>query len=123
MAQRAGETSVREALAREADVATGEAARLRAQLAAERKRSALLSAQLASLNAARAPKSLTPSIAKFGAEYVRVIIPDSHGSMIDRDAAAAFLADLKALAPRKSFTLAMRLSAVAFLLHTTPLAI
>ena len=34
-----------------------------------------------------------------GREFVRVIIPDSHGSAIDRRAAAAFLADLKRLDP------------------------
>lgn len=115
MAQRAGETSVREALAREADVATGEAVKLRAQLAAERKRSALLSTQLASVNAARAPKAIAPAVAKFGAEYVRVIIPDSHGSMIDRAAAEAFLADLKELAPREIVMLGDHVDAGGFL--------
>jgi UDP-2,3-diacylglucosamine pyrophosphatase LpxH len=44
-----------------------------------------------------APASLRPS----KSEFTRVIIPDSHGSAIDPAAAAAFLADLKTLAPRE----------------------
>lgn len=115
MAKRTGEISLREVLAREADDATGSSAKLRVQLSAERKRSALLSAQLASVNAARAPKPLSPAVAKFGAEYVRVIIPDSHGSMIDREAAAAFLADVKALAPREIVMLGDHVDAGGFL--------
>jgi predicted phosphodiesterase len=115
MASASGEISLREALANEADVATGEAAKLRRALAAERKRSAILAGHLESHRAARAPKPIAPAVAKFGAEYVRVIIPDSHGSMIDRAAAAAFLADLKALAPREIVMLGDHVDAGGFL--------
>ena len=54
MASASGEISLREALANEADVATGEAAKLRRALAAERKRSAILAGHLESHRAARA---------------------------------------------------------------------
>ena len=115
MAKVTGETSIREVLNREANEAKAEAGSLRQSLAFERKRSAALSSQLAAMNAARAPKPLAPSVTKFGAEFVRVIIPDSHGSQIDRDAAAAFLADLKGLAPREIVMLGDHTEAGGFL--------
>jgi len=115
MAKVTGETSIREVLNRKADAAEAAVGTLRQSLAFERRKSAALSSQLASVNAARAPKPLAPAIAKFGAEFVRVIIPDSHGSMIDRDAAAAFLADLKGLAPKEIVMLGDHVDAGGFL--------
>lgn len=44
---------------------------------------------------------LSPVTQKSRGSFTRVIIPDSHGSAIDPVAAAAFLADLKLLAPRE----------------------
>jgi predicted phosphodiesterase len=38
---------------------------------------------------------------RMGKEFVRVVVPDSHGSAIDPSAAGAFLADLKALNPEE----------------------
>jgi DNA-binding transcriptional regulator WhiA len=42
-----------------------------------------------------------PKKSKASKEWIRVIIPDSHGSHIDKEAAAAFLNDLSALNPRE----------------------
>lgn len=45
--------------------------------------------------------SRMPQRADLSASFVRVIIPDSHGAHIDTAALAAFLKDLKALAPKQ----------------------
>lgn len=103
------ETSIREI------IDSGEVPKLRAQLSAERRKSTALSTQLAAIQSARAPKPLAPAVTKFGAEFVRVIIPDSHGSQIDRAAASAFLADLKGLAPREIVMLGDHTEAGGFL--------
>jgi hypothetical protein len=42
-----------------------------------------------------------PKKIKSSKEWIRVIIPDSHGSHIDKEAAAAFLNDLSALNPKE----------------------
>jgi UDP-2,3-diacylglucosamine pyrophosphatase LpxH len=60
-----------------------------------------LSGALARANRPRKLIPLAPAVRKFGKEFVRVIIPDSHGSAIDPIAAGIFLADLKTLAPRE----------------------
>jgi predicted phosphodiesterase len=80
-----------------------ENARLREQLAATRREAVLLAESLERHNVARrVPKLLpAPPSLRFGGEFVRVIIPDSHGSAIDPAAAAAFLGDLRTLAPRE----------------------
>lgn len=48
-------------------------------------------------------------------DYTRVIIPDSHGCFIDLDAASAFLADLKTLAPKEIVMLGDHIDCGGFL--------
>ncbi len=48
----------------------------------------------------REPLYVAPAQAPKG-EYTRVIVPDSHGNKISRHAAAAFLADLKRINPKR----------------------
>ena len=48
-------------------------------------------------------------------EYTRVIIPDSHGNLISRPAAAAFLHDLKRIAPKEIVMLGDHLDCGGFL--------
>lgn len=66
-----------------------------------RRRVDQLSRALEEANRPRKAIHVSPSIRKAGKEFIRVIIPDSHGSATDLSAAGTFLADLKTLAPRE----------------------
>lgn len=70
----------------------------------------------AALEKARAPRTKYKS-AKWesGADFCRVIIPDTHGSKIDKPAAEAFLNDLSSLAPREIVMLGDHLDCGGFL--------
>lgn len=76
-------------------------ARLGSENNALRKRVGQLSAALDRANRPRKTVAVAPAILKRGKEFVRVIIPDSHGSAIHPQAAGTFLSDLKTLAPRE----------------------
>lgn len=72
---------------------------LKAQLTSERKRAAALVGEIISMTSGRpvvVPKSNKTRPSK---EWVRVCIPDTHGAKIDRRAAGAMLADIRALQP------------------------
>ena len=61
---------------------------------------ALLASQQELLNESRKKRAALAPLASFvepGEAFIRVIIPDVHGSILDETAAQAFLADLKAL--------------------------
>lgn len=76
-------------------------ARLLAENSVLKKRVHQLSGALERANAPRRPVKLSPIRRRHGAEFVRVIIPDSHGSAIDPTAAGRFLDDLKTLRPKE----------------------
>jgi UDP-2,3-diacylglucosamine pyrophosphatase LpxH len=78
-----------------------ESIRLKHENRVLRKRILQLSDALRDANVSRKPIAVAPSIAKFGRDHVRVIIPDSHGSAIDTVAAGTFLSDLKRLDPQE----------------------
>lgn len=93
----------------------------RSELQDAKKRIANLERQLShahnALEKARKPRvKITPAtIRKTAGEFVRVIIPDSHGCFIDPDAASAFLADLQALAPSEIVMLGDHIDCGGFL--------
>lgn len=75
---------------------------LEAEIAGLKKENKLLAdALVAARVKPRFPAIRPAKASKYPGDYVRAIIPDSHGSAISRIAAAAFLADLKRLDPRE----------------------
>lgn len=80
----------------------GEARRLRAEVAAlKRDKGQLLEALARSRQRTHAPIVRAAKASRHPDSFVRVAIPDSHGSAIDPRAAAAMLADIKRLDPRE----------------------
>lgn len=78
----------------------------------------LLAKQAEALEKARRPRAkLTPSATTRGkaSDFVRVIVPDTHGSNIDQNAASAFLADLAALKPSEVVMLGDHIDCGGFL--------
>jgi len=74
---------------------------IEAELREERRHRSLLEAQLKRAGGAKPPPKLSPRPRIGREDLIRVVIPDSHGSFIDPEAAGAFLADLKLLAPHE----------------------
>lgn len=80
---------------------------------------ALVEKQQQQLEKARAAKFVLPTgrqkPSKTNERFTRVIVPDSHGCYIDKEAAAAFLSDLEILRPAEILMLGDHLDCGAFL--------
>lgn len=74
-----------------------------------------LQSTIEELRGRRAFKLPTVKQSRRGHYFTRVIIPDSHGCLIDKPAASAFISDLKALAPREIVMLGDHLDCSGFL--------
>lgn len=76
--------------------------KLKAEKKALGKRIGIMAAALARASGPKRIVTVSPKpLKRISGEFRRVIIPDSHGSAIDKAAANAFLSDLKTLAPRE----------------------
>ena len=73
----------------------------RAKVRELKHRATVLATALEQAQKPRKRLKLSPPRQKHRTGYTRVIIPDTHGSAIDRRAVAAFLADLKMLDPKE----------------------
>lgn len=85
------------------EIANEEIKRLKQELAASKQQIAHMARAAAQHRKARSPVSIIPQKRSTARreDTIRVIIPDSHGSAIDRAAAAAFLHDLEQIAPHE----------------------
>lgn len=88
---------------------------LRAENRQLRQRNAQLAAALEQVRAPARKFHLQPHTRHERGEFIRVIVPDSHGSAIDRPAAAAFLGDLQQLAPKEIILLGDHVDCGGFL--------